>query len=175
MFHKCKVITNIENKLLNYVLFVGSVYPLRHRRCKMYSSTSIQIVGIHVLRTAQAKILDRKHFTEDIYQTMILKINVFTGIDRRFHSWQTSLRDIIFYCYSPILFTPEFQDCRIIHSGNDDRCFWLEETLTFDVCVLASFSRSTIVAVCSHVEDLLHLLIYCFHFLADSLVNISDA
>lgn len=105
---------------------------------------------------------------------MILKINVFTGIDRRFHSWQTSLRDIIFYCYSPILFTPEFQDCCIIHSANDDKCFGFEETLTFDVCVLASFSRSTIVAVCSHVEDLLHLLIYCFHFLADSLVNISD-
>ena len=88
---------------------------------------------------------------------------------------QTSLRDIIFYCYSPILFTPEFQDCCIIHSANDDKCFGFEETLTFDVCVLASFSRSTIVAVCSHVEDLLHLLIYCFHFLADSLVNISDA
>ena len=101
--------------------------------------------------------------------------NVFTGIDRRFHSWQKSHRDIIFYCYSPILFTPEFQDCCIIHSANDDKCFGFEETLTFDVCVLASFSRSTIVAVCSHVEDLLHLLIYCFHFLADSLVNISDA
>ena len=57
--------------------------------------------------------------------------NVFTGIDRRFHSWQTSLRDIIFYCYSPILFTPEFQDCCIIHSANDDRCFGFEETLTF--------------------------------------------
>lgn len=49
MFHKCKVITNIENKLLNYVLCVGSVYPLRQRRCKTYSSTSIQIVGIHVI------------------------------------------------------------------------------------------------------------------------------
>lgn len=49
LFHKCKVIINIENKLLNYVLFVGSVYPLRQRRCKMYSSTSIQIVGIHVI------------------------------------------------------------------------------------------------------------------------------